>query len=162
MLRNGIFFFFYVWMLTSCVSVSLGPNKAGRASNVKYSAPAVPFGRMTDSNADIAWQSSKTSNTISYFSECPQSDSALESIADEFHSILTGAKVTDRKSNFFNGREAVWTQTIGKLDGIDMKISSVVFRRNGCSYLVSYVARKDRFDEEESTFTKFVEGFRAP
>lgn len=162
MLQKCFLIFFCFWTVTGCVSVQLGPGKAGRASGVTYSNPAVPFQKISDGNADMAWQSSKTSNTISFFSECPQSEAALDAIAEEFHSVLKSPKMVERKNNFFNGREALWTQTEGKLDGIEMKIASTVFRRNGCSYLLTYVARKDRFNDEYSAFMNFTEGFRAP
>lgn len=162
MFRRFCSLFFCVWTITGCVSVQLGPGKAGRAAGVSFKEPASPFHKITDNNADSAWQSSKTSNTISFFSECPQSDAPLEGISDEFHAILKNSKVVDRKMNFFNGREALWTQTEGKLDGIEMKVASAVFRRNGCSYLLTYVARKNRFVDEHATFTQFTEGFKAP
>lgn len=162
MLQKCFSIFFCVWAISGCVSVNLGPSKAGRASGVSLQDPGNPFSKISNGNADGAWQSTKTSNTISFFSECPQSDSPLEGIAEEFHGILKDPKIVERQSNFFNGREALWTQTEGKLDGIEMKIASLVFRRNGCSYLLTYVARKDRFNDEHSAFRKFTEGFKAP
>lgn len=144
-----------------CVSVSLGPTKAGKA-DVKINEPSQGFSRIGNTNADVAWQSQKTANTISYLSECPQTESSLESVTNEFHSVLTSLKILNKDTKFYNGRESLWTQSEGKLDGIEMKIASVVFKRNGCSYLLTYVARKDRFKEEYSAFQQFLDGFQAP
>lgn len=149
------------FLLTACVSVSLGPKAPGRA-DVKFNEPASKFTRVSNANADIAWQSQKTGNTISYLSECPQTESSLDSMASEFHSVLADAKTTSREEKFFNGREALWTQSEGKLDGIDMKVASVVFKRNGCSFLITFVARKGRFKDEYPDYQHFLEGFQAP
>lgn len=157
------FFFLALLSLTAgCVSVTLGPSQPGRAKDVRFASPPSPFQRLDNTAADMAWQSPRTGNTLSFFSECPPAEANLESLTEEFTSILRSAEIKERRSDFFNGRESLWAQTEGTLDGIPMRIASMVFKRNGCSYLLSFVGRKSRFKEEYAHFENFLKGFQAP
>ncbi|PWU16142.1 MAG: hypothetical protein C5B49_10890 [Bdellovibrio sp.] len=147
---------------SGCVSVNLGPGKTGKANEVKFTEPDGAFRRVNNASADRAWQSHKTGNTISFFSECPESEGSLQSISDDFLTVLKDSHVTGRTSDFFNGRESLDLQAEGKIDGIDMKVSTLVFKRNGCSYLLSYVSRQDRFETEHQQYLGFLKSFRAP
>ena len=153
---------FAISVMAGCVSVNIGQSQTERSQKVRAEAPASPFKKQDSSNADQSWQSEKTGNTISYFSECAESSASLEFLATEFGSILQNAKVINSSTRFYNGREAFESVTEGRLDGIPMKISSLVFKKNGCSYLISYVARTDRFNTDEASFKTFIEKFQAP
>lgn len=154
--------YFAVFFVTGCVSVNLGSGKVSRSSEVKFRAPSGGFKSVTNSNADHAWQNSDTGNTISFLTECPPPDSSLEGMTEEFTNVLKGKQVKDRKEDFFNGREALHTWYEGKLDGISMKVHSLVFKKNGCSYLLTFVGRAKVFDKDQSTFNEFISGFEAP
>lgn len=160
--RSAIFLFLTLLSCVSCVSVNLGAGKTTRAKAVQFIDPNGPFERLKDPNADAAWQSRRTGNTLSFFSECPQVDSTLEALSDEFSSILRDAKVIERKSGFFNARESLASESEGKIEGIEMRLASLVFKKNGCSYLISYIARKSHFESERTTYENFLQGFKAP
>lgn len=149
-------------LLNGCVSVNLGPRKAGRASNIRYQAPGVDFQDADNSSADKAWQSRKTGSTISFLSECPEPSLPLEAMTREFVGVLKDSRFLEQNEKFFNGREALQSVAVGSLDGIPMKIESLVFKRNSCSYLLTFVARQDRFNEEVQQFLSFLDGFQAP
>jgi len=146
----------------SCVSVNIGPKKAGRAENIRTSPPGNSFQSISETAADQAWQSQKTGNTISYLSECPEPAMSLELLTSESLAVLKNNHVIEQKTKFFNGREALATRAEGTLDGIGMKMQALVFKRNGCSFLITYAARKDRFNDELHEFTQFLESFQAP
>jgi hypothetical protein len=153
---------FLFLFLPACVSVNLGSGKANRNSEVKFQAPGGDFKEISNSNADQAWQNSETGNTISFLTECPAPDSSLEGMTDEFTSFLKGKQVKEKKEDFFNGRESLQTWIEGKLDGIPMKMQSLVFKKNGCSYLLTYVGRSKVFDKDQSAFSTFTSRFEAP
>lgn len=148
--------------LSGCVSVNLGPKKPGRAENIRYLDPAAPFDELKNPIGDRGWQSSETGSTISYFSECPQAPSTLEALTTEFLAVLKKNEILSQETKFYNAREALDTVAEGSLDGIAMKVASTVFKRNGCSYTITFVARKDQFAKEEKTFQGFLQSFEAP
>lgn len=165
MLRTAIFSIFIFGLGLSqfgCVSVNIGPKKAGRAENVRTVSPVGDFESISQSSADQAWQSRSTGNTISYLSECPEPPLSLDVLTSESLAVLNDHKVIEQKTKFFNAREALETWSEGTLDGIPMKMQSLVFKRNGCSFLITYAARKDRFAAEEKQFAGFLESFQAP
>ncbi len=153
---------FFLIFLTGCVSVNLGSGKTKRSTEVKFRAPNGNFKVISNSNADQAWQSSITGNTISFLTECPAPDTTLEALTEEFTGVLKSKQVKEKKEEFFNEREALQTWAEGKLDGILMKIHSLVFKKNDCSYLLTYVGRARVFDKDQSVFTDFISGFEAP
>lgn len=148
--------------LAGCVSVNIGPKKPGRAENVRASAPGGAFAAVKDTAADQAWQSAKTGNTISYLSECPEPPMSLENLTAESLAVLRDREVLAQETKFFNARAALDTLATGTLDGIAMKTRALVFKRNGCSYLITYTARQTHFDEEEAFYRRFLESFQAP
>ena len=148
--------------LTGCVSVNIGPKKPGRAENIRAQAPEGAFASVKDTSADQAWQSQKTGNTISYLSECPEPQMSLESLTNETLAVLREREVVKQDTKFFNARAALETVATGTLDGIAMKTQSLVFKRNGCSYMITYTARAVNFDEEVASYRRFLEGFQAP
>lgn len=164
-LRTGLSYFIMILIgigVGGCVSVNLGSGKTNRSSEVKFRAPTGAFKEISNSSADQAWQNPETGNTISFLTECPQPDSSLEGLTDEFTNVLRSKQVKDKKEEFYNGREALHTWCEGKLDGISMKIHSLVFKKNGCSYLLTYVGRAKVFDREQTIFNEFISGFEAP
>lgn len=148
--------------LSGCVSVNLGSEKSTRSKDIKYQAPNGSFKSISNPNADQAWQNEKTGNTISFLSECPPPDSSLEGMTEEFTGILKSKQIKSTKEDFFNGREALHTWTEGKLDGIPMKVHSLVYKRNGCSFLLTLVGRTKVFDQDQAEFDRFLQSFEAP
>lgn len=148
--------------LTGCVSVNIGPKKPGRAENVRAGVPEGSFTAIKDTAADQAWQSTKTGNTISYLSECPEPPMSLENLTNESLAVLRDREVVSQDTKFFNARAALETVATGTLDGIAMKTQALVFKRNGCSYLITYTARTVNFDQEVAAYRRFLESFQAP
>jgi hypothetical protein len=161
-IRNFGIFLLLSSTLGGCVSVNLGPKKAGRAENVRTTAPGGDYQPVKDTAADQAWQSAKTGNTISYLSECPEASMSLENLTNEALAVLRDREVIEQNSKFFNSRAALETMATGNLDGIQMKMHAVVFKRNGCSFLITYAARKNNFKDEEKFYLQFLESFQAP
>lgn len=160
--RQLVFFSIVITGISGCVSVNIGPKKPGRAENVRAVPPGAEFRAVSDTAADQAWQSSRTGNTISYLSECPETTMSLESLTNESLAVLREREVLDQQTKFFNARGALETVATGTLDGIAMKMSAMVFKRNGCSYLITYAARTPNYDEEVAIYRRFLEGFQAP
>jgi hypothetical protein len=150
-------------LLGSCVSVNLPGKKVVSAKDVSFEAPSSPFKEIKMANVDKAWLSDKTANTISYFSECGNTaDPSLESLESDALSAMNDINVLKSENVQFNGRESRQTLVSGKLDGVPVKMSLILLKKNGCNYTLSYGGTASQFSQEESSFENFKRNFRAP
>jgi hypothetical protein len=145
---------------SGCVSVQLGGSKAKKSDNISVDTPDSPFVQISDSNSDQTWQNQKTGNTISYLSECPQPEASLEAIAAEFNLALGSIEGLKKEKTFFAGREALRSNATGQIDGIKMQLYSIVVKKNGCSYVLTYVGRSDRFEQDYRAYEHFLSRVR--
>jgi hypothetical protein len=143
------------------VSFKLSPDVT-KSRKVVFTNPAAPFAPTDIAPADQAWKSSKTGNTISYFSECSRDQVPLERMRDDVLLSMPEAKVVSNESRNFDDREALDSTIEGKLEGIPVRIRLLVYQKNGCRYSLSYSCRTSTFDREVSSYQEFEKGFRAP
>ena len=150
-------------LLSSCVSVQLPGGKVTPAKDVQYSEPGVPFEKIKSQNADRTWLSKNTGNTISYLSECGgTADPSLESIESESLSAMNELKILATEELTYNGREARQTTARGEIDGVPVQIALLIFKKNGCTYTLSYGGLQKQFSVEQKYFEKFKTDFKAP
>ncbi len=148
--------------MSSCISVSLSP-KITKSEHVSFKAPGLPFESISSPEADQAWQDRKAGNLISFLTACKDpSDPSLESIEKDLLSSVDSIKIIKSENEFFDGRESRKTLAQGTVDGIPTKMQILVFKKNNCSYSLSYVAVEKSFDQDLPTFNKFLESFKAP
>lgn len=153
-----------VALSNACVSVNLGAGKGPeRSTKVNYSAPGGPFHELKKTQADAAWQNSSNGNSISYLSTCNESaDPSLENATDEMISVLGTTKTLSQKSYMFDGRAALDTEAEAKVEGVPTKMRTLVFKKNGCLYTLSFLGVTKSFDQDQKYFDAFVKGFSAP
>ena len=58
-----------------------------------------------------------------------------------------------------DGREALHTILMAKLDGVPKKFDVWVLKKDGCVYDLYLIAPPDRFDASVGEFRRFVGGF---
>lgn len=149
--------------LGACVSVNLPTSSSVKAKGVTYSEPTSPFKSTKPQEFDKVWLSEKTSNTISYLSECENPmDPSLKQIEGESLSALGKLKVENSVSANFNNRESLITTATGEVDGIPAKLKLVIFKRNNCIYTLTYAGVEKNFDSEIRIFDQFIESFKVP
>ena len=162
-MRHHFKFFIMTLVLSSCVSVQLPSGKVTQAKDVQYKEPGEPYAAIKTQNADKTWLSSKTGNTISYLSECGGTgDSSLQSIEGESLSAMSDLQVVKSEELTYNGREARQTIAAGSVDGVSVQIILLIFKKNGCTYSLSYGGLKKQFSRELPFFEFFKQEFRAP
>lgn len=156
-------FLFAAFAMSACVSVSISQPPPSKAKKVSFTEPQTPFAAFSTENADKAWQSEKTGATIAYLSECQGNmDTQLKTVESESLTAITRPVVLSSKTGLFNERESIETLAEGSIDGIHVKISLVVFKKNGCNFTITYMGRKTRFDSELNLFSRFKESFVVP
>ena len=160
-LRTVFLLFFFLQTLGGCVSVKLSPE-IQKSKGVSIVTLSSNFLEISLAPADRAWKSSRTGNTISYFSECSTTYIPLEQLRDDALGSLPKGQLIESKVTQIDEREALASSMWGKIEGINVKMSQLVYQKNGCRYSLSYTGREDQFDLEQSEFQKFIQGFHAP
>lgn len=147
-----------------CVTVKLGSGEDGkRAVGLSVREPSAPFAKDAQPDVDAAWKNPRNGNMISYLSDCSDpSDPPLDHIVQSTLSGLSQLQYEGNSSPTFQGREARRVLASGKVDGVPTEIELLVFKRNMCTYILSYVGVHNSFAENRADFQKFIDGFKAP
>ncbi|MGE0526385.1 MAG: hypothetical protein AB7G93_20510 [Bdellovibrionales bacterium] len=148
---------------SGCVTVNLGSKESKRASGVEVRVPALPFEKEARDDVDAAWKNPRTGNVISYLSDCKDpSDPPLDQIVHGVLAGLSDLKYESSKTESILGREGRRVHALGKVDGVPTGVDLLVFKRNNCIYVLSYVGVQSAFAKDQEEFNRFIEGFQAP
>ena len=149
--------------LGACVSINVGGGKTERADDVEFKEPPEPFDDEDAGGVDEGWKNPKNGNSISYISECgTKQDPTLETLRSGVLSTLTEIEVISEDKRSFNGREALRSEARGKVDGVETRLDLMIFKKNNCIYIITYVALPDSYDSDRKHFENFLDGFQAP
>ena len=131
-----------------------------KSQTVSYKAPQHPFTITQSDSADRAWINPATGSIISYQSICNESlDPNLETILQKFTSDLANKNFLKRTSMQYNGRQSERVLVSGQLDGIAVHLEFVFFKKNSCSYTLSFISLPEHFDKGTDAFNNFIKGF---
>jgi hypothetical protein len=86
----------------------------------------------------------------------------LKGLESEALSALNNMQVISHESWTYNDREALRSMSEGQVDGVSVKMSLVIFKKNNCSFTLSYVGRSSLFPANQTEFSAFVERFQVP
>lgn len=161
----------------ACVSVNIGPGKIEKSEGVKFDAPTASFRPINKSEAksgaDFAWNNAATGSTIAFQSNCGDAaETSLDSIAEDLFVGFEQAKTLKKERVPFDGREALDLEMEGKVDGVQTRVRAVVYRKNDCAYVLTFVAlpkslvadtaNRPAASGDLSEFSKFLSSFKAP
>jgi hypothetical protein len=150
-------------LLPACISVNLPSNNTVKAQKVSFTAPSSPYQILKSTEVDQAWQSPQNGNTIAYFSECNTNiETSLDSLAEENFSALTEAKVQKVEKKNTGEIDSIEAMAEGQVDGTKMNLALLIFKKNKCSYVLSFMAKPKNFNQDFNIFEKFKGDFRAP
>ena len=147
----------------ACVSVNIGPKGNQKANDVEFKEPSAPYDELDKTAADSAWQNKNNGNTISYYSSCKDpADAPIDAVMRDLFSELRELRTIQTGNVIYNGREGQDTEVEGRLDGVPTRIRAVVFKKNDCTYTISYIGVPKSFEEDRARFNEFLGNFRAP
>lgn len=150
-------------LLVSCISVSLPESKTVRSEQVRFRAPASPYKKSKEAHLDAFWSNPANGNSISYLSDCGKgSDPSLDTILKGVIAGLESPKIMSSETHPYNQREALKSTVLGKVDGVPTQLKLTVFKKNGCIYILTYVALKKTFALDEPIFSDFERRFSVP
>ena len=69
-------------------------------------------------------------------------------------------EILEEKRVLVDGREALEWIVKGSVDGVEMRVNMVVFRKDGCVYDLNLVSKPESFDKARAEFQGFVTGFK--
>lgn len=149
--------------VAGCIHLNLGESSPLKASNLEYIEPSRPFILFKDTDADKSWQSNVTGNVIALFSDCSRnSDRPLNQAIGEISKGFDRLETSKQNVIFFNGREAIYGEFKGHIDGIKVSMESLVFNKNKCFYQLTFSGVSNQLDREKNIFEQFKKDFKAP
>jgi hypothetical protein len=148
--------------LTSCVSVQVPFGPAPKAEKASAPKPDAPFAILPSNNADEAWISEKTGNTISYLSECKKSDERIEDVALDASKAIENSKILKSTHGLIDSKQTSELIVNGKVDSHKVKMAIAVFKSKDCLFSLTYGGLEEKFEEELKAFEEFKKGFRTP
>lgn len=86
-------------------------------------------------------------------------DVPLRSLVQHLFLQFTEREVVLEEVVPFDGREAMHTVVVAKLDGVPKQFDVWVLKKDGCVYDLYYIADPAEFAESVGSFRKFVQGF---
>lgn len=151
------------WFPVGCVSVKLETKTAKRNNHVKYDSPAKPFEKIRNDQVDVAWKNTRTGGIISFVSECGgATDQSLETLRSEVLQGLSEEKILNETTQSYLAREALRSSLSGSVDGVASSIELLIFKKDGCSYILTLVSTPKTIATDKPSFEKFLAGFEAP
>ena len=151
---------FLLMVCPACISFKISPDTQ-KSQSVSYKEPSSPFVETQSANADKTWIDFETGSIISYQSICNESiDPDLETILQKSTSELLDRKTLKRTRMQYNSRRAERVFISGQLDGVKVNLEFVIFKKNSCSYTLSFIGLPEHFDKNKGAFNNFIDGFK--
>ena len=132
---------------------------AGFAFRVGPVAPT--WKRLGVSRGALAFRDEATDATIAASGRCGEDgeDIPLAALTQHLFLEFTDREILEQRVTPMDGREAMNTVLIAKLDGVPQKFDVWVLKKDSCVYDLYYIARPDRFEQGVAAFERFVRGF---
>ena len=155
----GLLFLF----VSGCVSVGMNQTPTRHATGLQFEAPLSPYEKTSAKDVDGAWRNSKTGSFITFLSECSEaSDPTLESVRNEVIRGVTDVQIHRSETTTYQAREALRTVVVGRVDGVSSTVDLLIFKRNGCTYVLNLVALPQSYAPDLPPFDRFIREFKAP
>jgi hypothetical protein len=159
------------WLLVSvfsCLSVGCA---TGRLTNGVYAKPETSYriGDVDDSwqpirlaHNDVAYFSRNSDHSLAVNSTCKEhEDAPLKVLTNHLLMGFTDREVLDQRLQPLDGREALRTRVVAKLDGVPVELLLVVLKKDDCVYDFTYVSPLGHFDEKVASFEHVLSQFSA-
>jgi hypothetical protein len=143
----------------ACTSTSFD-GKVFRRGDIAFRLEHLPpsWRNIEISDTALAFRDDQNSATVAINGRCGKDaeDVPLRSLTQHLFLQFTERRVEQQELVPLDGREALQTQMIAKLDGVEKHFHVVVLKKDGCVYDFMQVANNPQDPEE---FLHFVQGF---
>jgi hypothetical protein len=116
--------------------------------------------RVGDRN-DLAWYSESLSAIVQLNATCdPDADVPLVALTNHLLIGFTEREIRDQRTVPMDGREALRTHVVARLDGVPRELLLYVLKKNDCVYDFALIGRPGgSFERAIEVFERFVGGF---
>jgi hypothetical protein len=123
--------------------------------------PPESWTRIEVGHAALAYRDLGRHATVAVNGRCrvDGDDVPLASLTQHLFLQFTERAVTLEETVPFDGREALHTVLLAKLDGVPHAFDVWVLKKDGCVFDLYYLAPPDRFPDGSAEFDRFVRGF---
>lgn len=143
------------FLFVACVSSILKESPPTFSNEVEYKDPASPFSKLKTS-VYPSWKNQKTGNVISLISDCdPNSNLSPAQLQRIVEDSLTGVQVVSEENSTLQDKPALTKNIKGLLDGTDIELLSVSFRRKSCGYVSSLAGKIGSLQQDRAEFEAF-------
>jgi hypothetical protein len=150
------------WAALACGGATFD-GRVFQSSELAFRVGAVPEGwrRVEADGALVAYRDDRTPATIAVGGRCGKDgdDVPLESLTHHLFFEFTDRTLENQTALQLDGRAALRTDLVAKLDGVEKRFSIFVLKKNGCVYDFLYIAPPDAPSDGQKIFVAFVEGF---
>ncbi|PIE05807.1 MAG: hypothetical protein CSA75_02790 [Sorangium cellulosum] len=124
--------------------------------------PPAGWRRIEVSDALIAYRDEDRGATVAVNGRCHRDgeDVPLESLTQHLFIHFTERQVVEQKRIEMDGREAMRTELLAKLDGVKRGFVVYVLKKDSCVYDFFYVSEPGLLKQGMHDFDKYVAGFR--
>ncbi|MFK8004563.1 MAG: hypothetical protein AB8H86_33655 [Polyangiales bacterium] len=126
-------------------------------------APSGPW-RSTEVEGahDLAWTHSESAAVIHVGGSCdPRLDLPLPALTNHLLIGFTEREVLSEERRPFQGREALDSHVVAKLDGVVRELRLLVLKKDDCVYDFALVSSRSAFADANVTFTGVIDSFEA-
>lgn len=157
-------------LLTIALEVGCGgggtlAGQVYRDEEARYQIGAPPAGweRLdVEEQNDLAWSERDLAAIIQVNASCdPDLDVRLDVLRNHLLFGFTDPEILNEELVPLDGREALRTHVVAKLDGVPREMVLVVLKKDGCVYDFALVAPRDSFARARPAFDHLVAGFHA-
>lgn len=115
---------------------------------------------VADAN-DLAWANGRTGAIVQVNASCdPAADAPLAVLTNHLLAGFTGREVREEAIVPMDGREALRTHVVARLDGVRRELLLYVMKKNECVYDLALIAPEgESFETALLHFEPFVQGF---
>jgi hypothetical protein len=123
--------------------------------------PPAEWHAITAEGALLAFRDDTTPASVVLNGRCGKDgdDVPLEALTHHLFLEFTDRVVESQTRVEMDGREALHTEMLAKLDGVEKRFTAIVLKKNGCVYDFIHVAPPAAPAEGRRRFIAFVEGF---
>jgi hypothetical protein len=134
-----------------------------RGHGFAFRSPDAPpaWSRIEVSHASLAFRDDRAQAIIAVNGRCEsdRDDVPLGALTHHLFIGMTDREVVKEEVQPFDGREALHSIVVAKLDGVPQKFDVWVMKKDGCVFDLYFVAPPDRYAAGEADFERFVRGF---
>jgi hypothetical protein len=149
-------------LVAACGGASFdGTTYHGEGFAFRVPPPPAAWHRLEVSHASLAFRDDAGDTTVALNGRCriDGEDVPLAALTQHLFLQFTDRELTAQEVVSLDGREAMHTALVAKLDGVPKKFDVWVLKKDGCVYDFVYIARPDRYDAGLADFQNFVRGF---